>query len=105
MLELLVTSHGSSESRGAEQGTGCSWGLRAINVAATGRTGERARPRGKRAEGEGKVGKRKEGKGGGGGKAEKNEIKVTGSSVKERLRKKASDSKIEGGNERVGWKR
>lgn len=36
MLELLVTSHGSSESRGAEQGTGCSWGLRAINAAATG---------------------------------------------------------------------
>lgn len=30
MLELLVTSHGSSESCGVKQGTGCSRGLRAI---------------------------------------------------------------------------
>lgn len=32
MLELLVTSHGSSESWGVKQGTGCSGGLRAINI-------------------------------------------------------------------------
>lgn len=32
MLELLVTSHGSSEPCGVKQGTGCSRGLRAINV-------------------------------------------------------------------------
>lgn len=32
MLELLVTSHGSSESCGVKQGTGCSRGLRAINI-------------------------------------------------------------------------
>lgn len=32
MLELLVTSHGSSESWGFKQGTGCSRGLRAVNV-------------------------------------------------------------------------
>lgn len=38
MLELLVTSHGSSGSRGAEQGTGCSWGLRAIHVPGAGKT-------------------------------------------------------------------
>lgn len=72
MLELLVTSHGSSESRGAEQGTGCSWGLRAIHVPGAGRTGERARPGEKRREGKGGKGKggekkRKERKGGGGG--------------------------------------
>lgn len=30
MLALLVTSHGSSESCGVKQGTGCSRGLRAI---------------------------------------------------------------------------
>lgn len=30
MLELLMTSHGSSESCGFKQGTGCSRGLRAI---------------------------------------------------------------------------
>lgn len=30
MLELLMTSHGSSESCGVKQGTGCSMGLRAI---------------------------------------------------------------------------
>lgn len=29
MLALLVTSHGSSESCGVKQGTGCSRGLRA----------------------------------------------------------------------------
>lgn len=61
MLELLVTSHGSSGSRGAEQGTGCSWGLRAINVPATGRTGERANGE-ERTEGEGKVERGKNGK-------------------------------------------
>lgn len=32
MLELLVTSHGSSEPCGVKQGMGCSRGLRAINV-------------------------------------------------------------------------
>lgn len=32
MLELLVTSHGSSGAGGVKQGTGCSRGLRAINV-------------------------------------------------------------------------
>lgn len=32
MLELLVTSHGSSEPCGVKKGTGCSRGLRAINV-------------------------------------------------------------------------
>lgn len=32
MLELLVTSHGSSESRGVKQGTGCSRELRAANI-------------------------------------------------------------------------
>lgn len=30
MLELLMTSHGSSESCGVKQGTGCSTGLRAM---------------------------------------------------------------------------
>lgn len=77
MLELLVTSHGSSESRGAEQGTGCSWGLRAIHVPGAGRTGERARPGEKRREGKGreregwKRKERKERKGGGGKAEEK----------------------------------
>lgn len=32
MLELLMTSHGSSASRGVKQGTGCSRGLRAIHI-------------------------------------------------------------------------
>lgn len=45
MLELLMTSHGSSESCGLKQGTGCSTGLRAINVPVAG--GQRPRKRGK----------------------------------------------------------
>lgn len=36
MLELLMTSHGSSGSCGLKQGTGCSRGLRAINVPVAG---------------------------------------------------------------------
>lgn len=85
MLELLVTSHGSSESRGAEQGTGCSWGLRAINVPGAGRTGERVRPGEERREGKGR------------GRVEKKKGKerrsVTGSSVEEKLMKKLQTRK------------
>lgn len=62
MLELLVTSHGSSESRGTEQGTGCSLGLRAINVPAPGRTGERARPERKERKGREKWKRERNGK-------------------------------------------
>lgn len=61
MLELLVTSHGSSKSRGAEQGTGCSWGLRAINIQGAGRTGQGETQREEDGRG-GKSGREKNGK-------------------------------------------
>lgn len=47
MLELLVTSHGSSESRGVKQGTGCSRELRAANIP-RGREQNRPKERGEK---------------------------------------------------------
>lgn len=94
MLELLVTSHGSSESRGAEQGTGCSWGLRAIHVPGAGRTGERARPGEKRKEGKGREREKKEkGTERRRRKSRGKEMRVTGSSVEEKLMKKFQNRK------------